>query len=102
MTFEINPFECLLFLFIYLFIFIVIIFFFQESLVNTMSKEYQNAEDVNILLVHPGQTILSKCFNHITKVYSFKKNIYPKVTQSVSTTFYKIRFVIVSSIYTSK
>lgn len=49
-----------------------------------MSKEYQNVEDVNILLVHPGPTILSKCFSHITKVYSFKKYIYPKVTQSVS------------------
>lgn len=54
----------------------------RESLVNTVAKQYMPF-GLNILVVKPGTTLVSKMFYCISHVYSFKKYDYPRVTQTV-------------------
>lgn len=54
----------------------------RDSLVNTVAKQYMPF-GVNILVVKPGTTLVSKMFCCISHVYSSKRYNYPRVTQTV-------------------
>ncbi|XP_012220470.1 glycerol-3-phosphate acyltransferase 1, mitochondrial isoform X2 [Linepithema humile] len=55
----------------------------RDLLVDTVLKQQQQSFGFNILLVKPGSTLISKLFNYVSTVSSFKKYDYPMVTETV-------------------
>lgn len=57
----------------------------QNLLVNNVLKQQQQQPiGLNILLVKPGSTLISRLFSYVSAVSSFKKYDYPMVTETVS------------------